>query len=107
VAGELGFEPRLTESESVSRLRGIIGKVFRLAVATLCNDRPEYALRDALAAPIITLRSAITDERRLGALMSETDIYKGWLQGIVSAIAPTTQKPSRSDSPIDQQIAIN
>jgi integrase len=82
--------------ETARRLRGIIGKVFRLAVATLrAPTDPTYAPRDALAAPIVTHRSAITDERQLGALMSEIDIYKGWptLRSALQFLALTMMRP--------------
>jgi DNA-binding transcriptional LysR family regulator len=41
--------------ESAKRLRGVIGSVFRLAVATLrAQTDPTYALRGAIAAPVVT-----------------------------------------------------
>jgi hypothetical protein len=56
--------------ETAHRLRGVIGSVFRLAVATLrtTND-PTYALRGALLKKTVKHRAAIIDERELGALM--------------------------------------
>jgi hypothetical protein len=65
--------------ETAKRFRGVIGAVFRLAVATLrASSDPTYALRGAIAAPIVVHRATITDERQLGALMLEIDLYKGW-----------------------------
>ncbi len=65
--------------ESARRLRGVIGSVFRLAVATLrAKDDPTYALRGALLPPVVQHRPAITDEVQLGALMRDIDAYDGW-----------------------------
>jgi integrase len=65
--------------ETAKRLQATIGRVFRLAVATLrAPADPTYALRGALAAPLVTHRAAITDEVKLGALMSAIDEYDGW-----------------------------
>ena len=65
--------------ETAKRLRGVIGAVFRLAVATLrAETDPTYALRGAIAAPIVSHRAAITDEKLLGALMVAIDGYEGW-----------------------------
>jgi integrase len=65
--------------ETAKRLQASIGRVFRLAVATLrAPTDPTYALRGALAAPVVTHRAAITDEARLGALMVAIDEYDGW-----------------------------
>lgn len=65
--------------ETARRLRGTLGTVFRRAVATLrATNDPTYALQDALAAPIVVHRPAITDESRLGALMVSIDEYDGW-----------------------------
>ena len=61
--------------ESARRLRGVIGSVFRLAVATLrAKDDPTYALRGALLPPIVQHRPAITDEVQLGKLMRDVSI---------------------------------
>ncbi len=65
--------------ETAKRLQASIGRVFRLAVATLrASADPTYALRGALAAPVVTHRAAITDEAKLGALMVAIDEYDGW-----------------------------
>jgi hypothetical protein len=65
--------------ETARRLRGVIGKIFRLAVATLrAPTDPTYALQGALLAPVVHHRPAITDERQLGALMASIDQYDGW-----------------------------
>jgi hypothetical protein len=65
--------------ETARRLRGVIGTVFRLAIATLrAETDPTYSLRGAIASPVITHRPAITDERQLGILMASLDEYDGW-----------------------------
>jgi integrase len=65
--------------ETAKRLRGVMGGVFRYAVVTLrATSDPTYALRGALLKPIVTHRSAITDEAQLGALMCAIDEYDGW-----------------------------
>ena len=56
----------------VLRLRGALGTVFRLAIATLrATNDPTFALRGALAQPVIVHRPAITDENELGAPPTE------------------------------------
>jgi integrase len=82
--------------ETARKLRGIIGKIFRIAVATLrATNDPTYALRDALAAPVVTHRPAITDERELGALLAAIDDYDGWptLRAALQFIALTMTRP--------------
>ena len=65
--------------ETARRLRGAIGRVFRFAVATLrAETDPTFALRGALQSPRVVHRSAITDEKRLGALMRAIEEYQGW-----------------------------
>lgn len=65
--------------ETARRLRGVIGKVCRLAVATLrAPADPTYALQGALLRPLVHHRPAITDERPLGALMLSIDEFDGW-----------------------------
>jgi integrase len=65
--------------ETARRLRGAIGTMFRRAVATLrAPTDPTYALRDALEAPTVRHRPAITDEAQFGALLSLIDEYDGW-----------------------------
>jgi integrase len=79
------------------RLRGIIGAVFRLAIATLrAPTDPTYALRGAIAAPVVTHRPAITDERQLGALMAAIDGSQGWptLKAALQFLALTMVRPS-------------
>jgi integrase len=82
--------------ETARRLRGTLGTVFRRAVATLrATNDPTYALQDALAAPIVVHRPAITDERRLGALMVSIDEYDGWptLRGAMLFLALSMARP--------------
>jgi integrase len=65
--------------ETARKLRGAIGSVFRLAVATLrAPADPTQALRGALLRPKVPHRAAITDERRLGGLLWAVDEYDGW-----------------------------
>jgi integrase len=82
--------------ETAKRLRGVIGAVFRLAVATLrAETDPTYALRGAIAAPIVSHRAAITDEKQLGALMVAIDGYEGWptLRSALLFLALTMVRP--------------
>jgi integrase len=65
--------------ETARRLRSLIGTVFRFAVSTLrAKDDPTLLLRGALKAPKVRRRAAITDEKRLGALLVAIDAYDGW-----------------------------
>lgn len=65
--------------ETARRLRSLIGTVFRLAVSTLrATNDPTQMLRGALKAPKVQHRAAITDEKRLGALLASIDLYDGW-----------------------------
>jgi integrase len=82
--------------ETAKRLRGVIGSVFRLAVATLrAETDPTYALRGAIAAPVVTHRPAITDEKQLGVLMVDIDGYEGWptLRSALLFLALTMARP--------------
>ena len=82
--------------ETAKRLRGVIGAVFRLAVATLrAETDPTYALRGAIATPIVSHRAAITDEKQLGALMVAIDGYEGWptLRSALLFLALTMVRP--------------
>lgn len=82
--------------ESARRLRGVVGSVFRLAVATLrAKDDPTYALRGALLPPIVQHRPAITDEVQLGTLMRKVDQYDGWpsLRAGMLLLALTMTRP--------------
>jgi integrase len=82
--------------ETAKRLRGVIGAVFRLAVATLrAETDPTYALRGAIAAPVVSHRAAITDEKQLGALMVAIDGYEGWptLRSALAFLALTMVRP--------------
>jgi integrase len=82
--------------ETARRLRGVIGKVCRLAVATLrAPTDPTYALQGALLAPVVHHRPAITDEKQLGALMASIDEYDGWptLKSALLYLALTMARP--------------
>jgi integrase len=82
--------------DTARRLRGAIGKVCRLAVATLrATTDPTYALQGALLAPVVHHRPAITDEKQLGALMASIDEYDGWptLKSALLFLALTMARP--------------
>jgi len=82
--------------ETAKRLRGTIGRVFRLAIVTLrATNDPTFALRGALLKPIVQHRPAITDERKLGGLMTCIDEYDGWttLRAALQFIALTMSRP--------------
>ncbi len=64
--------------ETAGRLRGIIGEVFRYAIATArAVADPTYSLRGALTAPIVKHRAAITNPAALGGLLRAIDGYDG------------------------------
>ncbi len=78
------------------RLRGVIGSVFRFAVATLrATNDPTFALRGALLKETVTHRAAITDERDFGSLMRCIDDYDGWppLKASLRFLALTMTRP--------------
>jgi integrase len=82
--------------ETARKLRGAIGSVFRLAVATLrASTDPTLALRGALLRPNVQHRAAITDERRLGSLMCSVDEYDGWptIRAALQLLALTMTRP--------------
>jgi integrase len=82
--------------ETARRLRGVIGKVFRIAVATLrAPTDPTYALQGALLAPVVHHRPAITEERQLGALVASIEEYDGWptLKTALLFLALTMARP--------------
>jgi integrase len=82
--------------ETARRLRGVIGTVFRYAIATLrATNDPTFALRGALLAPTVQHRAAITDEKKLGALMRAIDGYDGWptLRAALLVLALTMTRP--------------
>jgi Arm DNA-binding domain len=86
---------------TAKRQRGIIGAVFRLAIATLrAPTDPTYALRGAIATPVVTHRPAITDERQLGALLAKVDEYAGWptLKAALQFLALTMARPIEADA---------
>ncbi len=66
--------------ESAHSVRTFIGSVFRHAISTLRVEYdPTYALRSSLLPPKVTPRAAITDPRKIGALMAAIDDYDGWI----------------------------
>lgn len=87
---------RTGRRETARRLRGTIGGVFRLAIATLrATNDPTYPLRGALMQPVVQHRAAITDERDLGALMVCIDEHDGWetLRAALLFLALTMSRP--------------
>ncbi|MGA7788924.1 MAG: integrase arm-type DNA-binding domain-containing protein, partial [Xanthobacteraceae bacterium] len=82
--------------ETAKRLRGVIGAVFRLAVATLrASNDPTYALRGAIASPVVSHRAAITDEGQLGVLMLGVDECTAWptLKAALKFLTLTMMRP--------------
>lgn len=64
--------------ETARRLRSVVGAVFRYAIATARADNdPTFALRDALIAPKVAHRAAITSPAQLGKLLRAIDEYGG------------------------------
>lgn len=82
--------------ETARRLRSAIGSVFRFAISTLrAENDPTFALRGSLLQPIVTHRPAITDEKKLGALMLSIDEYDGWptIKAALQFLALTMTRP--------------
>lgn len=82
--------------ETARRLRGSIGSVFRLAIATLRADvDPTFALRGALLQPVVIHRPAITNETDYGALMTAIDEFDGWptIRAGLQFLALTMSRP--------------
>jgi integrase len=87
---------KMGQRETARRLRGAIGRVFRLAVATLrAPTDPTYSLKGALTPPKIVHRPAIVDEQQLGALMLSIEDYTGWptLKAAIQFLALTMARP--------------
>ena len=64
--------------ETAGRLRGVIGEVFRYAIATgRAENDPTPSLRGALTAPITEPRAAIIQPIPFGALLRAIDSYDG------------------------------
>jgi len=83
--------------ETARRLRGAIGSVFRLAIATLRADiDPTFALRGALLQPMVTHRPAITNEADFGTLMTVIDEFDGWptIRAGLQFLALTMTRPA-------------
>ena len=82
--------------ETARRLRGIMGTVFRYAVVTLrANSDPTFALQGALLPPNTKSRAAITDEKRLGALLRSIDDFNGFptIRAALQFLALTFARP--------------
>jgi integrase len=64
--------------ESATRLRAMIGQVFRYAVATgRADSDPTAALKGAIASPIMNHRAAIIEPKAFGALLRAIAAYQG------------------------------
>lgn len=82
--------------ETARRLRSIISRVFRHAVATGHADGdPTFALRGALVRPRATSRAAITDLQGLRRLYAQVDAYGGQLttRGALKLMALLVPRP--------------
>ncbi|WP_296763547.1 integrase arm-type DNA-binding domain-containing protein [Sediminimonas sp.] len=65
--------------ETTKKLRATISAIFRLAMVTMrAPADPSAALKDALLAPKVKGRAAITDEKEFGQLLRRLDGYPGW-----------------------------
>ena len=65
--------------ETTKKLRATISAIFRLAMVTMrAPADPSAALKDALLAPKVKGRAAITDEKEFGQLLRRLDDYSGW-----------------------------
>lgn len=64
--------------ETASRLRSVVGEVFRFAIndGKAAND-PTSTMRNVLAAPKVTHRAAILEPKAFGALLRAIDGYGG------------------------------
>jgi integrase len=101
---------KLGQCETARRLRATIGRLFRLAVATLrAPNDPTYSLKGALAPPVVIHRPAITDERELGALMLSIDEYAGrpTVKAAMKFLALTMARPVevQVDAPTGNHLA--
>lgn len=64
--------------ETAHRVRNYCGQIFRYAIATGRVERdPSADLRGALPAPVKEHRAAITDPKKIGALLRAMDDYQG------------------------------
>ncbi|MEZ2407305.1 tyrosine-type recombinase/integrase [Bosea sp. RCC_152_1] len=64
--------------ESANRLRSVIGRVFRYAIATdKAENDPTIALRGAIATPVVRHRPAIVEEKPFGALLRAVWGFEG------------------------------
>jgi integrase len=64
--------------ESARRLRSVISRIFRYAIATARTEHdPTQALAGALTTPTVIHRAALTDPNEVGALMRAIDGYTG------------------------------
>jgi integrase len=64
--------------ESARRVRSTIGAVFRYAIATARTEvDPTAALKGALASPVTIPRAAVTEPKKLGALLRAIDGFDG------------------------------
>jgi integrase len=64
--------------ETATRLRSVVGAVFRFAIASgKADNDPTFALRGALTTPQTKSRAAIVEPVAFGALLRSIDTYEG------------------------------
>ncbi len=88
-------------AESAHRLRGLIGTVFRYAIATLrCEVDPTYSLKGSLARHVSVSHPAIVDPKKFGKLLVAIDEYDGWptLTAALKIQALCFQRPAETRS---------
>ena len=78
VLAVLQLHERRGHHETAKKLRGVIGQVFRFAIATTrAEDDPTFALRGALTTPKVKHRAAITEPKAFGGLLRAVAGYDG------------------------------
>ena len=71
--------------ETASRLRAVIGEVFRYAIATgRAENDPTFALRGALTTPTTKHRAAIVEAVQFGGLLRAIDDYEGTPEAVAA-----------------------
>ncbi len=79
--------------------RAAISRVFRGAILGGRADfDPTYALKGALAAPVVVSHPALTEPKDVGGLMRAIDAYAGWptLRGLLLMQARVFARPSET-----------
>ena len=71
--------------ETARRLRSVVSRVFRYAVASArASVDPTAALRGALIAPKVTHRPAVTNPNDVGTLLRAIDGYQGYASTVTA-----------------------